>query len=232
MLPDAVLVEIAMAAPKSPADLPKGHRSIARYQRQWLDAVRRAQALPEAELPPLTLRSDGPPPQRAWGDRDPVAAERLATARAALTAFAEEHAIPVENVLSPDPLRRVIWTLPADRSAAGVAEALRALGCRRWQSRSSRRWCPRHSSPPRRLTLADNGPHRDAGGAVPAAAQVRADRGELVVDTCRAGQRGDASHGTASLYALVAGSSIACTGTPVDVRRPPSQEATRAPHSA
>ena len=133
VLPDAVLVEIAMAAPKSPADLPKGHRSIARYQRQWLDAVRRAQALPEAELPPLTLRSDGPPPQRAWGDRDPVAAERLATARAALTAFAEEHAIPVENVLSPDPLRRVIWSPPADRSAAGVADALRALGCRRWQ---------------------------------------------------------------------------------------------------
>ena len=62
-----------------------------------------------------------------------MAAERLATARAALTAFAEEHAIPVENVLSPDPLRRVIWSPPADRSAAGVADALRALGCRRWQ---------------------------------------------------------------------------------------------------
>ena len=79
VLPDAVLVEIAMAAPKSPADLPKGHRSIARYQRQWLDAVRRAQALPEAEL---AAADPGPDRRRsARGDRDPVAAERLATAR-------------------------------------------------------------------------------------------------------------------------------------------------------
>jgi len=133
VMPDAVLVELAMAAPKGTHDLPRGHRAIQRYQRQWLDAVRRAQAIPEADLPPLTLRSDGPPPQRAWADRDPVAAERLTAARAALTAFAEEHVIPVENVMSPDPLRRVIWTPPADRSAEGFKAALAALGARQWQ---------------------------------------------------------------------------------------------------
>ncbi len=134
VLPDAALMEIAMAAPKTPADLPSGHRAIKRYQRQWLDAVRRARALPEDSLPPLTLRSEGPPPQRAWPDRDPVAAERLSATRAALAGFAEEHRIPVENVMSPEPLRRVIWSPPADRSAAGFADALAVLGARPWQT--------------------------------------------------------------------------------------------------
>ena len=62
-----------------------------------------------------------------------MAAERLTSARAQLTAFAEEHALPVENVMSPDPLRRVIWTPPADRSAEGFKTALTALGARQWQ---------------------------------------------------------------------------------------------------
>ena len=68
----------------------------------------------------MTLRSDGPPPQRAWAERNPVAAARLTATREALTAFAAEHAIPVENVLSPDPLRRVIWTPPPTRRGGSV----------------------------------------------------------------------------------------------------------------
>jgi ribonuclease D len=135
VLPDAVLVEIAMAGPRSPDQLPGGHRSIRRYQRQWLSAVSRANALAEDELPPMTLRSDGPPPARAWAERDPVAAARLADTRAGLTAFAAEHDIPVENVMSPEPLRRVVWTPPSDRSEGGFTTALRGLGARGWQTR-------------------------------------------------------------------------------------------------
>jgi ribonuclease D len=135
VLPDSVLVEIAMASPTQPGALPSGHRSIRRYQRQWLEAVRRATAIPEGDLPPMTLRSDGPPPARAWAERDPVAAARLAATREALSAFAAEHVVPVENVLSPEPLRRVIWSPPDDRSVAGFAAALADLGARPWQTR-------------------------------------------------------------------------------------------------
>jgi ribonuclease D len=35
--------------------------------------------------------------------------------------------------MSPDPLRRVIWTPPADRTTAGFTAALLELGARRWQ---------------------------------------------------------------------------------------------------
>ena len=38
VLPDAALVEIAKAVPSTPADLPRGHRAIARYGRQWVEA--------------------------------------------------------------------------------------------------------------------------------------------------------------------------------------------------
>ena len=133
VIPDTALVDIAQANPLSPADLPKGHRAIQRSQRAWLAAVERARGLGDDELPPPTLKSDGPPPQRSWANRDPVAAERLTATRAALTAFAEEHTVPVENVCSPDPLRRVVWTPPAERSVEGFSMALAEHGVRPWQ---------------------------------------------------------------------------------------------------
>ncbi len=134
VLPDAALVDIARAAPATTSDLPSGHRAITRYGRQWVEAVARALELPEAELPPRSLPPDGPPPPRVWADKNPVAAARLKDTRAALTAFAEEHGIPVENVCSPDPLRRVVWTPPDDRDAPGFGAALGDHGVRPWQA--------------------------------------------------------------------------------------------------
>lgn len=133
VLPDAALLNLAVTAPKTPEALPNGHRAIRRYQRQWLSAIRRGNALSEADLPVLSLRSDGPPPQRSWAERDPVAAARLTEVRQLLTAFSDEHQIPVENVCSPDPLRRVVWTPPTPPSAEAFDAALAVQGCRQWQ---------------------------------------------------------------------------------------------------
>ncbi|MGL5820001.1 MAG: HRDC domain-containing protein [Phycicoccus sp.] len=134
VLPDAALVEIARAAPLGVGALPPGHRSIARYGRVWVDAVARAVALPEDSLPPRTLSSDGPPPPRVWADKDPAAAARLADVRAALAEFAETRLIPIENVCSPDPLRRVVWQPPEHRTAEGFVDALYGHGVRTWQA--------------------------------------------------------------------------------------------------
>ena len=123
----------ATRSPRSTADLPRSPRSIPRYGRQWLAAVERARALADEDLPAASVKGDGPPPQRSWADRNPLAAARLTATRERLTVFAEERSIPVENVCAPDPLRRVVWTPPAEHSAAGFDAALAGHGVRGWQ---------------------------------------------------------------------------------------------------
>jgi ribonuclease D len=135
VLPDATIMALALTPPAAAADFGgrRELRAAARNPRGWLDAIERAMAVPEDRLPPLTLPGDGPPPPRLWADRDPRAARRLVAVRAALAKFAEEHTVPVENLLTPDLLRRVVWTPPAEGSADAVGARLRALGARDWQ---------------------------------------------------------------------------------------------------
>jgi ribonuclease D len=138
ILPDAALVDLALRSPKTQADISdvgagRVSRLVRRYQREWLAALERSRRLPEADLPALTVRSDGPPPARAWADRDPVAAARLVQARTALGDFAVAHNIPVENLLSPDFLRRTLWTPPAEPTPEFISAALLKLGARQWQ---------------------------------------------------------------------------------------------------
>ena len=135
VLPDAVLVELAVDPPKDSAEFAvrRELRAAARNPKVWLEAIGRAHALPEESLPPLTLPGNGPPPPRVWADRDPVAAARLSTARRALADFAAQHRVPVENLVTPDLVRRVLWSPPADLSVVGFAHELRSAGARPWQ---------------------------------------------------------------------------------------------------
>jgi ribonuclease D len=75
----------------------------------------------------------GPPPAHRWAERDPAAAARLAAARAAITAIAEDSKLPVENLLSPDAVRRLSWDPPKPCDEQAVAEALAGYGARPWQ---------------------------------------------------------------------------------------------------
>jgi len=135
VLSDTLLVSLATDVPTTAEEIAGSRelRPARRYAKVWLDAIRRASALPESALPPLTIPGVGPPPARAWTEREPVAAARLAQARGEIAAFGTEHEVPVENVLTPDLLRRVLWTPPADLSEAGIAATLTALGARPWQ---------------------------------------------------------------------------------------------------
>ncbi|WP_377268957.1 HRDC domain-containing protein [Peterkaempfera sp. SMS 1(5)a] len=137
VLSDLAIISAALAMPTTPQALqalpgfgPRVHR---RQLDQWLGALDRARVIPEPLLPPATAPHDGPPPPRAWADKDPVAAARLAGARAAVSALAETHGLPAENLITPDLVRRVSWEPPADATAEAVAEALRGRGARHWQ---------------------------------------------------------------------------------------------------
>ena len=141
ILPDAAIVVAATALPTDRDSLlaTKGFhgRGADRYAPRWVAALARAAALDEEDLPTRSPRGDGPPLPRAWAEKDPVAARRLSFAREALTALAEDQHLPVENVLTPDYLRRTLWTPPSTRKpealAAAVAEQLAAYGARPWQ---------------------------------------------------------------------------------------------------
>jgi ribonuclease D len=134
VLPDRAIVEAADAAPRTTEALlalPTFRGPAARRQaRTWLDAVQHALQLPADRLPVHSLPSDGPPPPRAWADRDPDAAARLAYARGRLAEISQELSIPVENLMTPDVVRRALWHPPAE---ADLETMLAAHGARPWQ---------------------------------------------------------------------------------------------------
>jgi ribonuclease D len=137
IIPDSSIVEAALAQPTTRRALVSltsfTGRGSRRHAELWAETVQRALALPDAELPPQHLPTEGPPPPRLWADRDPAAAARLARARTALAAVAAEHALPVENLVPPDAVRRLCWTPPDPLDVDAVREALHERGARAWQ---------------------------------------------------------------------------------------------------
>lgn len=136
ILSDAAIVAAAEADPgdaRTLLSLPGFNtRSARRLARHWLAALRQARELPEEELPGPP-GSDGPPPPHRWAERDPAAAARLARCRTLVTATAEEHLLPPENLITPEYVRRLAWDPPARPDAETVAAALSAAGARPWQ---------------------------------------------------------------------------------------------------
>ncbi|MER5829314.1 ribonuclease D [Streptomyces sp. NPDC002130] len=137
VLGDAAIVEAALAVPANVHALAAlngfGHRVGKRQLEQWQAAVDRAKALSEAQLPQPGQSVTGPPPPRAWADKDPAAAARLSAARAGVSALAEQLSMPQENLITPDTVRRVCWEPPAVVDAESVAAALAGHGARPWQ---------------------------------------------------------------------------------------------------
>jgi ribonuclease D len=138
ILPDAAIIDAVITAPASAAELAKlpvfcGPK-LRRGATTWWEALAAAAALPESALPAAAAGGgDGLPPPNRWAERDPVAAARLARARAALSALAGELSMPVENLLEPALARRLAWSPPAPADAAAVAAALSDGGARAWQ---------------------------------------------------------------------------------------------------
>ncbi|WP_233492236.1 ribonuclease D [Blastococcus sp. TF02A-30] len=138
VLPDSAMVSAVQADPKNEGallELPvfRG-RANRRLVAHWFNALARGKALPENQLPLHSKPGDGPPQPNRWADRDPAAATRLQVARTGLAELKEKHGgIPVENILSPDLVRRLMWAPPEPRDRAAIEAALRAGGAREWQ---------------------------------------------------------------------------------------------------
>lgn len=140
VLPDSAIIAAAAARPSTIGALIALPVFSGRMQRRnadtWLAAINRALALPVDELPPSRFAGDGPPAPAKWASKDAAAAGRLQSAKAGLAELSERVQTPVENLMSPDLVRRVLWT-PPDSDGAGLdaalAEVLADRGARPWQ---------------------------------------------------------------------------------------------------
>jgi ribonuclease D len=146
VLSDQAIVDAARAEAAKPPP-PDGRPQLerisgfhARYARKysdrWAAAVLRARQLDDTELPEVAgaAAAPGPPPAHRWAERDPAAAARLTAARETVGALAATHRLPVENLLSPDALRRLAWEPPVPATTETITAALRASGARPWQA--------------------------------------------------------------------------------------------------
>ncbi|MFT2692988.1 ribonuclease D [Clavibacter zhangzhiyongii] len=135
LVPDGSLVAVARVLPQSKRDLAAVREFSGRASRseidRWWAAVERG--LAATEFPQLRGTGETMPPPKAWADKDPAADRRLKRARVAVQEVATSMSVPQENLLTPEVLRRVAWTPPADLAPEAVAEALASWGARPWQ---------------------------------------------------------------------------------------------------
>ena len=135
LVPDAALVAAARVLPETKRDLAALKEFTGRASRsqidRWWNAIQ--DGLARTDYPILRALSDNIPAPRVWADKNPEADLRLKAARAAITEVATDLSLPLENLLTPESLRRVAWTPPEPAGRDEIAAALAELGARPWQ---------------------------------------------------------------------------------------------------
>ena len=96
---------------------------------RWISSIATAQNLAEEELPPVRGESDALPPVKVWREKYPLRYAALTHAKENLLLRSQELALPLENLISPEYVRRICWSNPT----CSVDAALSTLGARRWQ---------------------------------------------------------------------------------------------------
>lgn len=135
IVPDAALLALAHAMPSSRAAMVATPGFTGRYSRseaeRWWNAIERGRH--SSEVPQLRAPADGSIPQpRNWASKNPEADRRFKAAREAMTELAAVMRLPVENLLTPELLRRLCWD-PAGESVEDIARVLAEAGARPWQ---------------------------------------------------------------------------------------------------
>jgi len=143
ILNDSAIIELALNPPTTKKEFEKTLRPIGLRARwlenlqTWLDAIARAVAMPESQWPAIRANTDTLPPIKLWRDKFPEKFAPLSHARALIEIIAEENSIPVENLITPELVRRICWSPPPGSTESSspdlVRTALLELGARTWQ---------------------------------------------------------------------------------------------------
>ena len=148
LLSDAIIIALAKSQIKSIADIMKLPEAKGRirndlqksYLERWLETFLRASSLPESEWPQLRSKSDSLPPVKIWKAKFPLAYAHVSHAKARLQVIAEELFIPLENLISPELVRKISFDGGAEKNyemtrslTQKVETQLRLNGAREWQ---------------------------------------------------------------------------------------------------
>jgi ribonuclease D len=148
LLSDAVISAVAQSRLKSVDEMMKLPEAKARirneiqksYVNLWFETYQRASSLLESDWPQLRSKTDSLPPVKIWRAKYPLAYARIMHARIRLNEISVAHSIPVENLLTPDVARKIIFDNGAEKNyditqalVAKIETQLRLNGAREWQ---------------------------------------------------------------------------------------------------
>ena len=150
LLSDSILAEIAKRQPKTREDfisLPAIAQRVNRPDLKnridlWFEFARRAYLIPEKEWPPMRAQGENLPPPRIWAKKFPLAFAHLSHARHQLSVISSEMKIPLENLITPEIVRRIAFDDGRERTidASNVGESELARVRRQLTDRGARQW--------------------------------------------------------------------------------------------
>lgn len=135
LLPDSSIIVAARSALTTKRDLAalktfSGRASRSQLDRWWA-AIERG--LATDDLPAFRSGEESIPPPRSWPDRNPEADRRIRALKPRLQPIAQDLDVPVENLLTPEHVRRLAWSPPTEIDGQSIRLALAELGARPWQ---------------------------------------------------------------------------------------------------
>lgn len=140
ILGDEAIVELALRRPNNLEDVAKiiGWRTKldAPPFSRWLKTLTNSLSTPTDEQPEYKVVSNNLPPIRVWREKNPLGYARLTHARALLAELSAQLKIPVENLITPEFIRKVCWQEPP-KNISDYQEFIKSelvkSGARSWQ---------------------------------------------------------------------------------------------------
>jgi ribonuclease D len=140
VLGDEAIIELALARPDNLEEVAKiiGWRTKLDSPPfgRWLKTLSNSLSTPVEDQPEYKVASNSLPPIRVWKDKNPLGYARLTHARALLAELSTQLKIPIENIITPEFIRRICWQEPPKSKSdyqAFIENELIKFGARKWQ---------------------------------------------------------------------------------------------------
>jgi ribonuclease D len=135
---DETMMELISKRPGSVPEFAQILMKRTKYQdlpaAQWFKVFSDSLLADESELPPMRGSGTGLPAIKIWESKNPPAYARATHIRAKISELAREYALPPENLLSPESVKRLCWSEPPmGELGEYIRNTLSSSGAREWQ---------------------------------------------------------------------------------------------------